>query len=408
MCKTKVREGVLIVAQGWRETPDNEAVRQAVNQARLPYPKTPGFLEHAMPDISTAVEYLEQQRVDRIIVVPLVISSHPSQADRVTQLGTATEISLTSALNDHPLLAEVLAERLATTSQQSGEEIAMLVGEDTSSAEHQERLEQDLASLAVQVKARLNLKDVRYGFVTGGSPTVRDVVSQAQTEGRVIVTPVLLSQEDVAAKDISLVLDGLDYRYTGQALLPHPNISRFIEWRVAETVLPALQFKQGQETVSLGLNDAQSIAQAAGMGYPCSVLAFRLARIAFRSLWRDVPVVDDLKVVSELPPEAGSRPVFESIAGAANVTYKGDWSEITPESSTFTFTDRATGVAVRIVARESTFGGRAFFALRNKVINKKGTPEEGRLLSEYLQGVLSNLLSRSDEELFTWSSLSPT
>jgi sirohydrochlorin ferrochelatase len=396
----RVQEGVLIIAQGCSEKSGNEAIRQAVNQARLPYPKVLGFLENEMPDIDTAVKDLEQQGVNRMIVVSLFISSQSGKADVIMQVEPESGVTFTNILDDHPLVAEILAENLMTVSAKPSEEIAILVCADGSA------VDKDLASLTSQVKARLDLKDVYYISMGKNIPAVREVVSQAQTEGQVIVTPVLLSKVDAAEKTVRQALEGLNYRYTGKALIPHPNISRFIEWRVAETVLPSIQFKKGHETISLGLNDAQRIAQASGAGYPCSVLAFRVARITFRSIWEIMPAVDDLKVVSYLPPEAGSRPVFEFIAGEANVNYRGDWSEITPESSTFIFTDRATGATLRIQARESTFGGRDFFDLRNRVINKKGTPEEGRLLSKYLQDVLSNLLSKSDEELFTWTSSS--
>lgn len=131
-----------------------------------------------------------------------------------------------------------------------------------------------------------------------------------------------------------------------------------------------------------------------------------MARIAFRYLREDVAEVDDLKVVSYLPPEAGSRPIFEFIVGSANVKYKGNWNEIRPESSTFIFTDRIRNLTLRIGVKESTFGGREFFDLRNRVINNKATSEEEKLLPKYFQEILSNLLIKPDEELFIWKELS--
>ena len=417
----KEKWGVVVIAPGCKEANCSEAMQQAVHQVKLPYPKALGFLEYARPDIRAAAKDLEQQGVNKIIAVPIFISSHSSQIERVNYvLGLRTslaekaegvapiriqaEILLTHALDAHPLVAEILAEYLMAMSQQPDEEIAVLVAEGTNTTGGQEKLREDLASLAAQIKAKLSLKDVRYGFLAMGSPPAQAVVSQAQTEGRVLVVPVLLNEEG-SRKGIPQLLDGLNYVYIGKALAPHPNISRFIEWRVSETVLSPLQFRKGGKSVSLSLNDAQNLAMAAGSEYPylCSVLAFRLARLALDSLWENEPAVDDLEVISYLPPEVGSRPVFESIAGAANVTYKGDWSEITSESPTFIFKDRATGLALRIKVKEITFGGKDFFGVRNRVINQKSASGEEQLLAGYLQETLSNLLLKPDTKLFSWT-----
>lgn len=189
-------------------------------------------------------------------------------------------------------------------------------------------------------------------------------------------------------------------------VISYSSISRSVKWRVGEAVLPPLQFKKEKKLVSFSLDDAQSVAMANGKGYPCSVLAFRLAHIAFRSLWNDIPVADDLEVISHLPPEAGSRAIFEFIARSVNVTYKGNWGEVTSGPSTFIFTNKATGLTLRIEVKESVFGGKEFFDLRNRVINNKATLEEGNLLSKYLQEALLNLLLKPDEELFRWTEVS--
>jgi sirohydrochlorin ferrochelatase len=404
MCEEE--SGVVVIAPGYKEASYNEAIQRAVNQAKLPYPKALLFLGYGKLDIRAVVEEMEQRGVNKIITIPLFISSDSGQVEKIKENlispKTQADISLTPALDGHSLIAEILAEHLMTISQQPDKEIAVLVGDGAEITGSQKKWKEGFASLAAQVKAKLELKDVRYGFATG-NPAVREVVAQAQTEGQVIATPVCLVEESFAQEVIPQLLGGLDYHCTGKALIPHPNISRLIEWRVAEAVMPPLQFKKGDNLVSLSLDDALNIAMADGKSYPCSVLAFRLARIAFRSLWRQMPVVDGMVVGSYLPPEAGSRPVFESIAGKANVTYKGNWSEITPESSIFEFTDRATGLALHIKVKPDTFGGEGFFALRNRVINREGALGEEQLLARHLQETLSNLLSNSDKELFTWT-----
>ena len=179
-----------------------------------------------------------------------------------------------------------------------------------------------------------------------------------------------------------------------------------MEEKEVNTVFAPLKFKKVKKLVLFGLNDAQNIAKPAEKEYPCFALAFRLARIAFRYFGGDITEVDGLKIVSYLPPEVGSRAIFEFIFGSANVKYKGNWNKIRPESSTFIFTDRIRNLTLHIRLKESTFGGREFFDLRNRVINNKATSEEKKLLPKYFQETLSNLLTKPDEELFIWKEVS--
>lgn len=68
--------GVLVVAHGSNEASWNQTVQQAVEQVRLPYPVELGFLEFAEQDIHAAVKKLEEQGVNKIIAIPLFISSY--------------------------------------------------------------------------------------------------------------------------------------------------------------------------------------------------------------------------------------------------------------------------------------------------------------------------------------------
>lgn len=179
-----------------------------------------------------------------------------------------------------------------------------------------------------------------------------------------------------------------------------------MEEKEVNTVFAPLKFKKEKKLVSFSLNDAQNIAKPAEKEYPCFALAFRLARIAFRYLGGDITEVDGLKIVSYLPPEVGSRAIFEFIFGSANVKYKGNWKKVTPESYIFVFANELRNLALHIWVKESTFKGAGFFDLRNRVVNNKATSEEKKLLLKYFQEILSNLLTKPDKELFIWKELS--
>lgn len=224
---------------------------------------------------------------------------------------------------------------------------------------------------------------------------------QAQATDSVTVTPgfgphvlldeILAEQNGAAAETLSL-----------ETLLPHPKLARYIEWRIAAALRPALAYRKNSETRTLGFDEAQALAVAAGASYPCSTLATRITHLAFRLLWGDMPEPAGIKVVSQLPPEVGSRPVLEALAGAEHVTYTGDWYNVTSASPAFAITNPANGRQLRVKAKSSTYGGEAFFALRHRHVNMQGGPEHAARIKAYFQVILSNLLLKPDAELFEW------
>ena len=187
-----------------------------------------------------------------------------------------------------------------------------------------------------------------------------------------------------------------------ETLLPHPKLARFIEWRVAETLYPALTYQHNGRTKALGFNEAQAIATAAGGSYPCSTLATRVLHLAFQTLWDDLPHPAEMDVISQLPPEVGSRPVLEAVADPNCIAYTGDWYNVTSKSPAFLITNRANGRQLRVTARPSTYGGEEFFALRHKHVNGQGDHEDAERVKAYFQLILSNLLLKPDAEIFEW------
>jgi hypothetical protein len=212
-------------------------------------------------------------------------------------------------------------------------------------------------------------------------------------DGHPLIAEILEEQQDEAEEKPAASL---------KELLPHAKLARFIEWRVAEKLHPARAYRQGDETKYIGFNEAQAIAMSAGASYPCSTLATRVLHLAFRLLWDDIPHSADMEITSRLPPEVGSRPVMEALAGRQHVTYTGYWYNVTSKSPAFVITNRANGRQLRIAAKASTYGGEAFFALRHRYVNRQGEPEDAARIQEYFQLILSNLLIKSDGELFEW------
>jgi hypothetical protein len=109
---------------------------------------------------------------------------------------------------------------------------------------------------------------------------------------------------------------------------------------------------------------------------------------------------EHLKLKCHLPPEAGTRSIYEYILSKDNVHYTGDWFNLKPNSSTFIFTNNSTGKEVCISTKPKALGGSEFFNIRNRWINGKGQEGDRQIVNDTFKLMLSNLLTWSDEELF--------
>ncbi len=437
---TPTSKGVLVVAHGEKDpqwtTPVWETVYEL--QDNLSYPVALGFLEFSEPDIPAAVEELNAAGVNKIVAVPLFISSYSNHIEEIKYIlglretlpgGESLEqakpqgkVVLTPAIDAHPLMAEVLTEQLKLLIKNPAVEIGVLAAHGSDNEEGQQGWVNNLKSLGSQIQERLGsnkLKDIKHGFIFEGlDPSLREAVYGAvyDHQSTALVIPVMVSESFLTGHMIPGILEKFPdemYRYPekGQrALITFKKscANRIVEWRAANEVWPQPIVKKGDQDILLTLDKAQEIAQAAGKGYPCSVLAFRLTGVALPALWPDLPVAaDDLLVVSFLPPEAGSKPVFDYLAGPAGVKYLGNWKKITPVSPTFIFTNKATGETVWLHNKPDTFGGEDFFNLRNKVINGQASKEEQAALKARQDLLHKNLLTRPAEVLFTWKKAPP-
>ena len=262
--------GVLVVAHGSDEDLWCQQVRQVVANVSLPYPVELGFLEFVPNEsIEVAVERLESQGIRDIIAVPLFVSSYSSHiqeigyvlrlrdalssGDDLARVNTTANITMTRALDDHSLLAYILADRIAQVCQEPANETVVILSHGTDD-------EEDIRSqvccqswLAEEVKAYLRywaspsikLRDVKYGFIHGNQTlypdlTVESVMRNASKaggssedgNGSVIVLPLMVAGGSLTDSQIPKLLEGYGCRYDRAALASHPNLARWIENRV--------------------------------------------------------------------------------------------------------------------------------------------------------------------------------
>ncbi len=215
------------------------------------------------------VQALADSGVAEIVVVPLLVSSHSGHYEQIRYLAGETDslsqamlhhlhmagierpkteipIHVASALDDAPEMARVLAQRALALAKTPSEQALFLVGHGPNSAEDNALWMRNLRVVADSVRAATGFRDVRVGLVRDDAPAevraeavrgVRELIGlQHQlTTQPVVVVPVLISKGRVSREKFMADLDGLDVVYTGEPLLPSPELARWIESRVRET-----------------------------------------------------------------------------------------------------------------------------------------------------------------------------
>ncbi len=262
--------GVLVLAHGMHTHEQGEHVSQAVpawNAAVLEavkplkekYPLEVAF-GMADPDtIKEAVRKLEEKGVSDVIVVPLFISSHSpiignsryilglqeklastTAVKSLPRVESKVRFRMTGALDDSMLVAETLLERANELSTDPAKETVILVGHGPNDDEENRLWLNNMEKHAWYVREKGGFKEARAATWRSDAPKeIRDKVIQelrtmVQTSGRegaVIVVPYLLSSGGVEGEIVN-ALKGLYYVFNGKTLLPHGNITRWLEKQV--------------------------------------------------------------------------------------------------------------------------------------------------------------------------------
>lgn len=264
------RVGTLILAhggdKGW-----NDQVRTIAGQVNTGGPVQVSFLmgpeapQHRFQD---AAERLEQAGATQIVVVPLLVSSHSGHYEQIRWLAGETEvleemmqhhlhmagieradvnvpIHVARAIDDSPEVARVLAERALAMQAQPAGRALYLLGHGPNDDEAYAQWMRNLRPVADSVRAATGFAQVGVGLVRDDAPAevraaavakVRaEIQAQHAATGQpVIVVPVLISRGSVSEVKFRADLQGLPVVYSGEPLLPHPGLSRWIEARVRE------------------------------------------------------------------------------------------------------------------------------------------------------------------------------
>lgn len=279
--------GVLIMAHGagdeW-----NSQVKEAAQPLEEDYVVEFAWGMANFVTLQKGINRLEEQGVYDIIAVPLYISSHSpiirqdkylfglrdSLADRamplmhssdeyikmtgakvdssdythdmlmppnLKQLNINANVTITSALDDHDVVAQILHDRVQELSENPSNETVILAAHGPGQESDNKKWIENMESLSQKIQTVQQNQDQGYKQIF--ALTVRDdaedrifnqakqqlraMVRQANQFGDVIVVPLFLSsggREDAVAKRLS----GLNFRWSGETLLPDSKISKFL------------------------------------------------------------------------------------------------------------------------------------------------------------------------------------
>ena len=255
--------GVIVLAHGG--SPDwNRVVTETVAHAQLPVPTEivfgMGMHAQEVRHLQEAIDRLQQGGVDRIVAIPLLISSssevmrqyqyllklrtHGPWEQEAKPVTAARPIAMTPALDDDPAVAQVLSERVREVSRDPRNETVVIVAHGPTGAEDNHQWLAAMNRLAAEVKQLGSFRKVLPVTMRDDAPQavqqaatrkMRALVRHASQRGQVVVVPLLLANGGVEQK-IPKRLEGLTYIYQSKALLPHPALAQWLTNHVRTAV----------------------------------------------------------------------------------------------------------------------------------------------------------------------------
>jgi hypothetical protein len=164
---------------------------------------------------------------------------HTAAPDGTTPVKSPVPIRMTPALNDHPIVAAVLASRARAISRNPAQEALVIVAHGPNEEDDNRRWLADMRSLVARVGEIEKFASIESLTLRDDAPTpVRDAAT-AQLRGivqrefgagrRVLIVPLLISFGGIE-RGLRERLDGLDYTIAEAALMPD---DRLVAWVLA-------------------------------------------------------------------------------------------------------------------------------------------------------------------------------
>lgn len=250
-CVNGIRPGILVISHGSRESGWVKQVDEAVREVKALLPESlpieAAYLELVEGRlIQDGIDRLEAAGVTDLLAIPLFISSGSTHVNEIGwALGAYAEPALDTDLTRFrirqaaltygqpigadPEITEVLVERLAGLSTVPERECLLLIGHGSEHEGFYEGWQREMQALAAAVRTR-------GGYADAEAATLRpDTMAAAvrrlrerRPDHAVLAAPLFVSEGYFTGEVIRKRLDGLDCRYDGRTLLPHPLVAHWI------------------------------------------------------------------------------------------------------------------------------------------------------------------------------------
>jgi len=257
------KAGILVISHGSREAAWVKLVDEAVAAAAhavsrrhsgeksAELPVVSAYLEIVEGRlIQDGIDELEAEGVTELYVLPFFVSSGSTHVDDIAQafgmppvtperpgelepfrLATSTQVTFGHPISDDPGIAQLLLENIAELSSDPEREGLLLIAHGASEPVFYERWHGGLMQLAEQMRSI-------GGFAAADAALLRPDQAAERLQklahslneheyGSIIVVPLFISEGYFTNTVIPSRLQGLNYRYNGRALLPHP---RMVSW----------------------------------------------------------------------------------------------------------------------------------------------------------------------------------
>ena len=164
---------------------------------------------------------------------------HAPAIDGTTPIRAPVRIRMTPALDDHPIVADILASRARSISQDPTTEALVLVAHGPNEEDDNRRWLADMRSLTDRIRITEQFASIDYLTLRDDAPKpIRDqatadvrelVLRHSQAGRRVLIVPLLVSFGGID-KGLRERLQGLSYALPDAALMPD---DRLITWVLA-------------------------------------------------------------------------------------------------------------------------------------------------------------------------------
>jgi sirohydrochlorin ferrochelatase len=201
-------------------------------------------------EIRQGLRALQGEAHDAVAVVPAFVASGSRFARRATELATAASAetgmraTVTGALDASAEVMDILADRARRLGESPSRQALMLVGHGPVADDDQDQWDALGASVAAGVLERTGFAVVEAGVVRDDAEpdrraaavtVLRDRIGRlaAETGRPVVVVPWILGAGRLTRERLPADLAGLDVRYDGRPMLPHPALARWVTRQLA-------------------------------------------------------------------------------------------------------------------------------------------------------------------------------